>query len=377
MNTKNFLLSSIISVFGFFIWAWLFPANTFAVSCGITSSSPYYIGSTLTIDATGMFGPPSTYDIELQRIVGGGLDIRNIDNVNNTTPMPHSIILSSPPADTGTWEVWIIQTGVAVPDIDMCGNIDIGPPPIGCPALNCIYSEPDASCASGIIEVSGCRYGDPDCPTSPVYPVGQCVFAGPGCSTYACYVSSGGSCSVSPVPPAGANVSGSGLDPLTNYRILLNGTPTGGGTTDSSGSFTSSVSTCAAANYLVQIQKMGSASTIDCGNFTSTGCPIGRNPCRDTNADGKVDKCETALGDLDIEPPAFASAILTLGLGIAGGIALILMVIGSVRVLTSSGDQNRLNAGRDMIVAAVAGLLFLIFCVMILRFIGFNILGLP
>jgi len=51
------------------------------------------------------------------------------------------------------------------------------------------------------------------------------------------------------------------------------------------------------------------------------------------------------------------------------------MVIGSVRVLTSSGDQQRLAGGRDMIVAALAGLLFLIFSVLILRFIGIHILG--
>ena len=101
----------------------------------------------------------------------------------------------------------------------------------------------------------------------------------------------------------------------------------------------------------------------------------GRNPC-DTNGDGIPDNCPTALGLLPIQPGSFAQRVLQIGLGIAGGIALILMVIGSVRVLTSSGDQQRLNGGRDMIVAAVSGLLFMIFAVLILRFIGFNIIGL-
>ena len=96
----------------------------------------------------------------------------------------------------------------------------------------------------------------------------------------------------------------------------------------------------------------------------------GQNPC-----DGGI--CPTALGNIPSNPTVFAQKILQIGIGLAGGIALILMVIGSVRVLTSSGDQQRLNGGRDMIIAAVSGLLFLIFAVMILRFIGFNIIGFP
>ena len=40
------------------------------------------------------------------------------------------------------------------------------------------------------------------------------------------------------------------------------------------------------------------------------------------------------------------------------------------RVDEAAIDQQRLAGGRDMIVAAIAGLLFLIFSVLILRFIG-------
>ncbi|OGD84947.1 hypothetical protein A2165_02030 [Candidatus Curtissbacteria bacterium RBG_13_40_7] len=93
----------------------------------------------------------------------------------------------------------------------------------------------------------------------------------------------------------------------------------------------------------------------------------GENPCP-----GGV--CNTALGRITAEIGPFASKILAIAVGLAGGIALILMVIGAIRVLTSSGDQQKLNAGREMIVAALAGLLFLIFSVVIMRFIGLNIL---
>lgn len=85
--------------------------------------------------------------------------------------------------------------------------------------------------------------------------------------------------------------------------------------------------------------------------------------------------CKTAIGDIPANPFNLAQKVITFGIGLAGGIALILMVIGSIRVLTSSGDQQRLSAGRDMIVAALAGLLFLIFSIIILHFLGVNVLG--
>jgi len=101
------------------------------------------------------------------------------------------------------------------------------------------------------------------------------------------------------------------------------------------------------------------------------GGGAGANPC---GPEGK--ECKTALGNIPTDASAFAGTILTLAIGVAGGLAFILMVIGSIRVLTSSGDPQRVAGGRDMIVAAVAGLLFLIFSFLILQFIGGDILEL-
>lgn len=94
---------------------------------------------------------------------------------------------------------------------------------------------------------------------------------------------------------------------------------------------------------------------------------VGENPCTSTN-------CKTALGDIPTDPTAFAGKILGIGIGIAGGVALILMVIGSIRVVISRGDPKNVAVGREMIVAAIFGLLFLIFSVLILKFIGAQIL---
>jgi len=104
-------------------------------------------------------------------------------------------------------------------------------------------------------------------------------------------------------------------------------------------------------------------------NQKAGGGPLGKNPCEGGT-------CDTALGEIPTNPQALAAKILQIATGVGGGIALILMVIGSIKVLTSSGDQQKLSGGRDMIVAAIAGLLFLIFSVLILRFIGIQIIGL-
>lgn len=107
------------------------------------------------------------------------------------------------------------------------------------------------------------------------------------------------------------------------------------------------------------------ASVFVAGN-PSAG-PPGTNPC-DPN-------CDTAIGTFSTDPIAFVGQVLTIATGLAGGIAFILMVIGAIRVLTSTGNPQNVNAGRDMIIAALAGLIFIIFSILILRFIGVNIFG--
>ncbi len=111
----------------------------------------------------------------------------------------------------------------------------------------------------------------------------------------------------------------------------------------------------------------GTQGTLFSGS-TGGGFGSGKNPCV-----GGI--CQTAFGPISTDLKDFATNILSIAIGIAGGIAFILMVIGAIRILTSQGDPKGVTGGREMMVAAVAGLLFLIFSVIILRFIGINLLG--
>ncbi|HSX48987.1 MAG TPA: hypothetical protein VLE44_01895 [Candidatus Saccharimonadales bacterium] len=62
------------------------------------------------------------------------------------------------------------------------------------------------------------------------------------------------------------------------------------------------------------------------------------------------------------------------GLGIGGGIAFLLLLIGGFQIMTSRGDPNKLKAGQELLTSAIAGLLLLVFSLVILRIIGVDIL---
>lgn len=64
-------------------------------------------------------------------------------------------------------------------------------------------------------------------------------------------------------------------------------------------------------------------------------------------------------------------------MGIAGGIAFLLILFGGFQIITSAGNPEQLNAGKELISSAIAGLLLIIFSILLLKIIGFNILGIP
>ncbi len=85
----------------------------------------------------------------------------------------------------------------------------------------------------------------------------------------------------------------------------------------------------------------------------------------------------TAIGCIPTDAGGLFGKFFTLGIGIAGGIAFLLILFGGFQILTSAGNPEQLTAGRELIGSAVAGLLMIIFSVFLLKLIGLNILGLP
>lgn len=85
----------------------------------------------------------------------------------------------------------------------------------------------------------------------------------------------------------------------------------------------------------------------------------------------------TAFGCIQTEPSAFIGEILRIGIGIGGGIAFLLILFGGFQILTSAGNPEQLQAGRELVTSAITGLLLIIFSIFLLRLIGVNIFGIP
>lgn len=90
-----------------------------------------------------------------------------------------------------------------------------------------------------------------------------------------------------------------------------------------------------------------------------------------------ADVVHTGIGDIDTDPAKFVNAILRIAIGMAGGIAFLLIIYGGFRLALSSGDPKAIQEGRDIITSAIVGLIIIVLSVFLLRVIGIDILGLP
>ena len=85
----------------------------------------------------------------------------------------------------------------------------------------------------------------------------------------------------------------------------------------------------------------------------------------------------TAIGCIPATQGGLFGKVFTLGLGMAGGIAFLLILFGGFQILASAGNPEKLNEGRELVSSAVAGLLLIIFSVFLLRLVGYDMLRIP
>ncbi|MFH1602177.1 MAG: hypothetical protein ABIB61_04455 [Candidatus Shapirobacteria bacterium] len=87
---------------------------------------------------------------------------------------------------------------------------------------------------------------------------------------------------------------------------------------------------------------------------------------------------DTALGCIPINNTSeFVNWFFGNFMGIAGGIALLLMIFGAFQIITSGGNPEKVKQGQAYVTSAISGLLFMIFSLFLLRFIGVDLLSLP
>ena len=91
---------------------------------------------------------------------------------------------------------------------------------------------------------------------------------------------------------------------------------------------------------------------------------------------GDTDNVKTALGCLPTDPETFVNTALPWAIGVGAGIAFLLGVFGSMMIVLSAGNPEKMQAGKEMITSAIAGLLLIIFAVLILNVVGVKVLNL-
>ena len=86
----------------------------------------------------------------------------------------------------------------------------------------------------------------------------------------------------------------------------------------------------------------------------------------------------TAIGCVPVgDSNSLIAFFITWSIGIAGGIAFLLIVVAGFIITTSRGDPTRLKAGQELLTSAISGVILLVFSIVILRIVGVGILGLP
>jgi hypothetical protein len=85
----------------------------------------------------------------------------------------------------------------------------------------------------------------------------------------------------------------------------------------------------------------------------------------------------TAIGCISQDPKSLISKLINFGIGISGGIALIIILASAFSLTISQGDVKKTSDAKEWLTAAVIGLLFIIFSVSILEFIGSTVLRIP
>lgn len=105
-----------------------------------------------------------------------------------------------------------------------------------------------------------------------------------------------------------------------------------------------------------------------------TGSSTGNDSIEDNSSSRAL---WTAFGCIHVEKQSMIKDFLRIGLSISGGFVLLSILYGAFLLTTSSGDPKRVQQGQEMVSSAVMGLFFVIFSIIILQFIGVQILQIP
>lgn len=85
----------------------------------------------------------------------------------------------------------------------------------------------------------------------------------------------------------------------------------------------------------------------------------------------------TAIGCIPSNPQGMIETIMGVGLSLAGGVCLLMMLAAGFTFSTSQGDPKKTGQAKEMMTSAIVGLVFILLSVTLLQFIGVSLLGIP
>lgn len=88
-------------------------------------------------------------------------------------------------------------------------------------------------------------------------------------------------------------------------------------------------------------------------------------------------ECKTAIGIINTSAIGFVTTMIMLILGVAGGIAFILIVYSGFKIIVSQGSPEAVQGARETLTSAIVGFLLIIFSIFILQFVTVDILAIP
>lgn len=100
----------------------------------------------------------------------------------------------------------------------------------------------------------------------------------------------------------------------------------------------------------------------------------GTQACKDCVAKNGV---WTAIGCVPTTRSGIVSSFLTLAISLSGGVILLRLLQASFMLSTSQGEPNKVKEAQEVFTSSFAGLLFVLFSIVILNTIGVTILRIP
>ena len=111
-------------------------------------------------------------------------------------------------------------------------------------------------------------------------------------------------------------------------------------------------------------------------NYSSMLIPVLTHGVQQLRMLSQASSVNTAFGPINANMADFVSTVGKIGVGVGGIAAVGLLTAGAFKILTSTGDPEKLNDGKGMITNALMGLALIVLALFVLELVGWDILGL-